>query len=114
MVLHDHVTARVMKEEEFREGLAAAGFTEIEIRETHRVHEFASSAIIHARKPAKSDPDAFVANTKVTAPMAAFGEKCSPCCFSTARSRSTAATPPSKGWRFSLRELSAGAALSGR
>ena len=31
--------------------LAAAGFREIEIRETHRVHERAGSAIIRARKP---------------------------------------------------------------
>src|SRR5450755_793185 len=38
--------------QEFREGLHAAAFTDIEIRETHRVHEFASSAIIRARKPA--------------------------------------------------------------
>lgn len=32
--------------------LAAAGFVEIEITETHRVHEHAASAIIRARKPA--------------------------------------------------------------
>jgi hypothetical protein len=31
--------------------LAAAGLTEIEITETHRVHEHAGSAIIRARKP---------------------------------------------------------------
>ena len=44
--------AGALTEQEFREGLAAAGFTDIEIHETHRVHEFASSAIIRARKPA--------------------------------------------------------------
>jgi arsenite methyltransferase len=47
--------AGALTEAEFREGLAAAGFTEIDIRETHRVHEFASSAIIRARKPAPSE-----------------------------------------------------------
>jgi arsenite methyltransferase len=43
--------AGALTEDEFRQGLAAAGFTDIEIRETHRVHEFATSAIIRARKP---------------------------------------------------------------
>jgi arsenite methyltransferase len=37
--------------EEFRRELAASGFTEIEIRETHRVHAQAASAIVQARKP---------------------------------------------------------------
>ncbi len=44
--------AGALTEQEFRDGLTAAGFTDIEIRETHRVHEYASSAIIRARKPA--------------------------------------------------------------
>jgi arsenite methyltransferase len=35
----------------FTDTLAAAGLEEIEIRETHRVHEHAGSAIIRARKP---------------------------------------------------------------
>jgi arsenite methyltransferase len=35
---------------EFEEALAAAGFEGIEIRETHRVHEHASSAIVRARR----------------------------------------------------------------
>jgi len=43
--------AGALTDGEFRDGLAAAGFTDIEISETHRVHEFASSAIIRARKP---------------------------------------------------------------
>ena len=38
--------------EQFRESLAAAGLEDIEIQETHRVHEHAASAIIRARKPA--------------------------------------------------------------
>jgi arsenite methyltransferase len=37
---------------EFEQGLARAGFTDVEIHETHRVHEHAVSAIIRARKPA--------------------------------------------------------------
>lgn len=44
--------AGALTEQEFRDGLAAAGFTDVEIRPTHQVHEFASSAIIRARKPA--------------------------------------------------------------
>jgi arsenite methyltransferase len=36
---------------EFERALVDAGLTEIEIRETHRVHEHAASAIIRARKP---------------------------------------------------------------
>jgi arsenite methyltransferase len=38
--------------EEFRAGLEAAGFAEVELRETHRVHEHAGSAIVRARIPA--------------------------------------------------------------
>jgi ubiquinone/menaquinone biosynthesis C-methylase UbiE len=37
---------------QFEHALADAGFVDIEIRETHRVHEHAGSTIIHARKPA--------------------------------------------------------------
>jgi arsenite methyltransferase len=36
---------------EFEEALAAAGLDEVEIHETHRVHEHAGSAIVRARKP---------------------------------------------------------------
>ncbi|HKO25976.1 MAG TPA: arsenite S-adenosylmethyltransferase, partial [Solirubrobacteraceae bacterium] len=43
--------AGALTEAEFRGKLAAAGFQEIEIRETHRVHEHAGSAVIRARKP---------------------------------------------------------------
>ncbi|MGO9976753.1 MAG: arsenite efflux transporter metallochaperone ArsD [Solirubrobacteraceae bacterium] len=46
--------AGALTEEQLREGLHAAGFVDIEIRETHRVHEHASSAIIRARKPAST------------------------------------------------------------
>ncbi|MGH2956073.1 MAG: arsenite methyltransferase [Solirubrobacterales bacterium] len=43
--------AGALTEPEFAAGLRAAGFEEIEVRETHRVHEQAGSAIIRARKP---------------------------------------------------------------
>jgi L-amino acid N-acyltransferase YncA/ubiquinone/menaquinone biosynthesis C-methylase UbiE len=49
--------AGALTDQEFRDGLAAAGLTDVEIRATHRVHEFATAAIIRARKPA-SDPSA--------------------------------------------------------
>ena len=49
--------AGALTEQEFREGLAAAGFTAVEIGETHRVHEFASSAVVRARKPATSETE---------------------------------------------------------
>jgi ubiquinone/menaquinone biosynthesis C-methylase UbiE len=39
---------------EFKSALTAAGLVDIEINETHRVHEHASSAIIRARKPQAS------------------------------------------------------------
>jgi arsenite methyltransferase len=43
--------AGALTEEEFRNELGAAGFEEIEIRETHRVHDQAGSAIIRAKVP---------------------------------------------------------------
>jgi ubiquinone/menaquinone biosynthesis C-methylase UbiE len=43
--------AGALTRDEFEDALAAAGLTDIEINETHRVHEHASSAIIRARKP---------------------------------------------------------------
>ena len=47
--------AGALTEAEFRQALTAAGFDEIEIRPTHRVHEHASAAIIRARKPATAN-----------------------------------------------------------
>ena len=41
--------AGALTDEEFRQALGAAGFEEIEIRETHRVHEHAAAAIVRAR-----------------------------------------------------------------
>ncbi len=44
--------AGALTEAEFRDELAAAGFTDIEIQQTHRVHDQAYSAIVRATKPA--------------------------------------------------------------
>jgi arsenite methyltransferase len=127
MAAYTGCIAGALTEEEFRAGLEAAGFTDVEIRSTHRVHEHAQSAIVRAAKPGagatvarrlelfepamccqtgvcgpsvdqqlidvredlrwaeaqgaqvarhnlSSDPDAFVANPKVTGLMQAFGE----------------------------------------
>ena len=43
--------AGALTEDEFRTALVDAGLVDIEIRETHRVHENAASAIVRARKP---------------------------------------------------------------
>jgi arsenite methyltransferase len=42
--------AGALTESEFRQALRDGGFEQIEIRETHRVHEHAAAAIIRARK----------------------------------------------------------------
>jgi arsenite methyltransferase len=42
--------AGALTREEFERGLLAAGFESVEIRETHRVHEHAASAIVRARR----------------------------------------------------------------
>ncbi len=47
--------AGALTEAEFRSALQAAGFENIEIRETHRVHEHAASAIVRAAKPQGSE-----------------------------------------------------------
>jgi arsenite methyltransferase len=46
--------AGALTREQFASALTAAGLTDIEITETHRVHEQAASAIIRARKPASA------------------------------------------------------------
>jgi arsenite methyltransferase len=43
--------AGALTRRQFEQTLADAGLTDIEIRETHRVHEHAGSAIVRARKP---------------------------------------------------------------
>ena len=42
--------AGALTREEFEQGLVDAGFEDVEIRETHRVHDQATSAIIRARR----------------------------------------------------------------
>ncbi len=42
--------AGALTRDEFERGLTTAGFVEVEITETHRVHEHASSAIIRATR----------------------------------------------------------------
>ncbi len=44
--------AGALTEREFRSELAAAGFVDIEVQSTHRVHDQAFSAIVRATKPA--------------------------------------------------------------
>jgi arsenite methyltransferase len=46
--------AGALTREDFEHGLLAAGFESVEIEETHRVHEYAVSAVIRARVPARS------------------------------------------------------------
>jgi arsenite methyltransferase len=43
--------------DEYERALSAAGLVDIEIAETHRVHEHASSAIVRARKPCGTTPE---------------------------------------------------------
>jgi arsenite methyltransferase len=43
--------AGALIEAQFRQALTDAGLEDVEIRETHRVHEHAAAAIIRARKP---------------------------------------------------------------
>ena len=43
--------AGALTREEFERALSAAGLVDIEIHETHRVHEHAAAAIVRAAKP---------------------------------------------------------------
>ena len=79
--------AGALTEPEFRAALSAAGFEDIEIRPTHRVHEHASAAIIRAHTPAGGaccTPDALAECCEPTAKA--------DCCGTT-----TAAAPGSCG-----------------
>jgi hypothetical protein len=42
--------AGALTRDEFETSLAEAGFADVEVRETHRVHEHAGAAIIRARR----------------------------------------------------------------
>jgi arsenite methyltransferase len=50
MAAYTGCIAGALTEAEFRAALAAAGLVDVEVRETHRVHEQAFSAIVRARK----------------------------------------------------------------
>jgi arsenite methyltransferase len=43
--------AGALTRREFEQALSAAGLVDVEVKETHRVHEHAASAIVRARKP---------------------------------------------------------------
>jgi arsenite methyltransferase len=51
MAAYTGCIAGALTEDEFRAALGAAGLTDVEIRETHRVHASATAAIVRARKP---------------------------------------------------------------
>jgi ubiquinone/menaquinone biosynthesis C-methylase UbiE len=51
MAAYTGCIAGALTREEFTAALTAAGLTDIDITETHRVHEHAGSAIVRARKP---------------------------------------------------------------
>jgi SAM-dependent methyltransferase len=48
--------AGALTRDEYVRSLSAAGLVDIEIAETHRVHEHAASAIVRARKPSRTTP----------------------------------------------------------
>jgi arsenite methyltransferase len=52
MAAYTGCIAGALTEAEFRDALSAAGLGDVEIREDHRVHAQAASAIVRARKPA--------------------------------------------------------------
>jgi arsenite methyltransferase len=56
MAAYTGCIAGALTEDEFRDGLAAAGFQDIEIRPTHGVHVHASSAIVRARTARRAMP----------------------------------------------------------
>jgi arsenite methyltransferase len=50
--------AGALTRDEYTQQLTDAGFVDVEVIETHRVHEHAGSAIVHARKPRGVETDA--------------------------------------------------------
>jgi ubiquinone/menaquinone biosynthesis C-methylase UbiE len=52
MAAYTGCVAGALTRDEYTRHLTAAGFADVEITETHRVHEHAGSAIVRARKPA--------------------------------------------------------------
>lgn len=58
MALWTGCIAGALTREEFGEALSRAGLSDVDIRDTHRVHPHASAAIIRARKPPVAPPPA--------------------------------------------------------
>jgi arsenite methyltransferase len=54
--------------DEYERALSAAGLVDIEIAETHRVYEHASSAIVRARKPSRTTPERSPQSTHSSTP----------------------------------------------
>jgi arsenite methyltransferase len=88
---------------EFERSLTAAGLTDIEIRESHRVHEHAGAAIIRARKP-KTGDEAAACCTAETLDVCCKPEAKSECCGSAALDSTTA--PSSCGCGASMEKTS--------
>ena len=76
---------------EFERSLTAAGLTDIEITETHRVHQHAASAIIRARKPTTGDEPAGCCSAETLAVCCEPHAK-SECCGTAAADSTTAPT----------------------
>ncbi len=61
---------------EYRQGLEAAGFADIEITPTHSVADGMHSAVVHATKPTGPGARDTVVTSSSTAPAAETGESC--------------------------------------
>jgi arsenite methyltransferase len=73
MAAYTGCIAGALTHREFVAALTAAGLTDIDITETHRVHEKAGSAIIRARKP---DTDCCAADARATCCEPAAKDEC--------------------------------------
>jgi ubiquinone/menaquinone biosynthesis C-methylase UbiE len=73
MAAYTGCIAGALTRDEFVAALTAAGLTDIDITETHRVHEKAGSAIVRARKP---DTDCCAADAQATCCEPAAKDDC--------------------------------------
>ena len=73
MAAYTGCIAGALTHAEFADALTAAGLTDIDITETHRVHEKAGSAIVRARKP---DTDCCAADAQATCCEPAAKDEC--------------------------------------
>jgi arsenite methyltransferase len=60
--------AGALTRDEYERALSAAGLVDIDIAETHRVYEHASSAIVRARKPSRTTPERSPQSTHSSTP----------------------------------------------